>query len=132
MTALSPVRPIFRAFVCTVVPDADQLDENGWQQLEGLVELTLRDRPLAMLRQVRLFLHVIQWFSVLRYGHRFSTLSVEKRAEILSYLQDHRVELIRCGFWGLRTIAFLGFYGRAEASRAIGYAPDRRGWEALQ
>ncbi len=132
MTTLAPVRPIFRAFVCTVMPDAEELDENGWQDLEALVESTLRDRPPAMLRQVRMFLRAIQWLPIFRCGHRFSALSAEKRAGILSYLQNHRIELIRCGFWGLRTLAFLGFYGRAESLRAIGYAPDPRGWEALR
>ena len=132
MTALAPVRPIFRAFVCTVVPDADQLDEKGWQELEASVESTLCDRPPAMLRQFRLFLRVIQWISAFRYGRRFPALKPGQRARILARLQDHRVQLIRCGFWGLRTIAFLGFYGRAEASRAIGYAPNPRGWEALR
>ena len=128
MTMLSPVRAIFRAVVSTVVPEADQLDEQGWQQLETLVETTLRDRPPAMLRQLRLFLRAIQWLPVFRYGRGFTSLSAERRARVLSHLQNHRIELIRCGFWGLRTLAFLGFYCRAEAVRAIGYAADPRGW----
>jgi hypothetical protein len=132
MTTLSTVRPIFRAFVCTVVPEADQLDEKGWQELEILVESTLRDRRPAIIRQLRLFLRAIQWLSVARYGRSFPALGAEKRARILARLEDHRIELIRCGFWGLRTLAFLGFYGRAEAVQAIGYAPDPRGWEVLR
>lgn len=130
MTTLSAVRPIFRIFVRTVVPEADQLDEKGWQELEILVVSTLRDRRPAIVRQLRLFLRAIQWLSVFRYGRNFT--SAEKRARILARLQDHRIELIRCGFWGLRTLAFLGFYGRAEAVQAIGYAPDPRGWEVLR
>jgi len=130
MTTLSPVRGTFRAIVSTVVPEADQLDEQGWQELEALVEATLRDRPPAMLRQLRFFLRAIQWLPVLRYGRAFTSLSAEKRKQVLSRLQDHRIELIRCGFWGVRTLAFLGFYGRAEAVRAIGYAADPRGWGA--
>jgi hypothetical protein len=129
MTTLSPVRGIFRAVVTTVVPEANQLDEQGWQQAETLVEATLRDRPPAMLRQLRLFLRAIQWFPVFRYGRGFTSLDAEKRQQVLSRLQDHRIELIRCGFWGLRTLAFLGFYGREEALRAIGYTANPRGWE---
>ena len=127
---LSRVHPIFRAVVSTVVPEANQLDERGWRELETLVEAALRDRPLTMLRQLRLFLHIIQWLSVFRYGRRFTSLDADRRTRILSHLQDHRIELVRCGFWGLRTLAFLGFYGRAEAVQAIGYAADPRGWEA--
>jgi hypothetical protein len=132
MTVLSPVRPIFRAVVSTVVPEASQLDEQGWAELETLVEAALRDRPPAMQRQLRLFLWAIQWLCVFRYGRGFTSLSADKRTRVLSHLQDHRIELIRCGFWGLRTLAFLGFYGRAEAVKAIGYAADARGWEAVR
>jgi hypothetical protein len=130
MTVLSPVRPIFRAVVSTVVPEAKQLDEPGWRELEALVEATLRDRPPAMLRQLRLFLRTIQWLPVFRYGRGFTSLSAARRAQFLSHLEDHRIELIRCGFWGLRTLAFLGFYGRTAAVQGIGYAADPRGWEA--
>jgi hypothetical protein len=128
MTTLSSVRPIFRAVVSTVVPEASQLDEQGWTELETLVEAALRDRPPAMLRQLRLFLRAIQWLCVFRYGRGFASLSADRRMRVLSYLQDHRIELIRCGFWGLRTLAFLGFYGRSEAVQAIGYVADPRGW----
>jgi len=130
MTQLSPVRPIFRAVVSTVVTEAGQLDERGWQELESLVETTLEGRPPAMLRQLRIFLRMIQWCSVLRFGRRFTSLSPARRTRMLTYLEDHRIELVRCGFWGLRTLAFLGFYGRAETLQAIGYAANSSGWEA--
>ena len=128
MTTLSPVRPTFRAVVSTVVPEANQLDEQGWRELETLVEATLGHRPPAMLRQLQWFLRAIQWLCVFRYGRGFASLSADRRTRVLSHLQDHRIELIRCGFWGLRTLVFLGFYGRAEAVKAIGYAADPRGW----
>jgi hypothetical protein len=38
--------------------------------------------------------------------------------------------IIRVGFWGLRTLALLGYYARPEAAEEIGYTADRRGWEA--
>ena len=128
-TIFSPVRSIFRAVVSTVVPEANKLDEQSWRELETLAETSLRDRPSAMRRQLRLFLRVIQWLPVFRYGRSFTSLSTERRVRVLCYLQDHRIEVIRCGFWGLRTLAFLGYYGRREALQAIGYAADARGWE---
>jgi hypothetical protein len=124
--------PVFRAFVCTVVPEANQLNEQGWHELETLVEAALRDRPAAMSRQLRFFLLAIQCLCVFRYGRAFTSLNADKRTRVLSQLQDHPVELIRCGFWGLRTLAFLGYYGRPEAWRAIGYAPDSLGWGVLR
>jgi Gluconate 2-dehydrogenase subunit 3 len=132
MTVLSPVRSIFRAVVSTVVPEAKELGDPGWSELEMLVETTLQNRPRAMHRQLRLFLRAIQWLPVFRYGKRFTSLSAEQRMRILCTLQDHRVEVIRCGFWGLRTLALLGYYGRPAGVQATGYAADPRGWEALR
>jgi hypothetical protein len=114
------------------VPEAKQLDESGWLASEALVEDALAIRPPALRRQLQLFLRAIEWLPVVRYGHRFSALRDEQRGRILRHLQDHPVERIRCGFWGLRTLALLGYYGRPEAAYAIGYCPEARGWEAVQ
>ena len=132
MTVLLPVRLIFRAVVCTVVPEAKNLGESGWSELETLVETTLQIHPRAMHRQLRLFIRTIQWVPVFRYGRRFTSLRAEERMQVLCYLQDHRLEIVRCGFWGLRTLALLGYYGRPEGVLATGYAADPRGWEALR
>jgi len=131
-SVLAPVRDVFRAVVVNVVPEAKQLDESGWLALEALVEDALAIRPPALRRQLQLFLRAIEWLPVVRYGHRFSALRDEQRGRILRHLQDHPVERIRCGSWGLRTLALPGYYGRPEAAYAIGYCPEARGWEAVQ
>lgn len=130
-SVLAPVRAVFRGVVVTVVPAAKQLNESGWGALEGLVEDALQMRTPALRQQLQLFLRAIEWLPVVRFGRSFSRLREEQRSRVLRHLQDHPVERIRCGFWGLRTLAFLGYYGRPEAARAIGYGPDARGWEAL-
>jgi Gluconate 2-dehydrogenase subunit 3 len=129
---LLPVRSVFRAVVSTVVPEAENLSELGWSELLTLVETTLQDRPRAMHRQLRLFIRAIQLLPVFRYGRFFTSLSAEQRRQVLSYLQDHRLEVVRCGFWGLRTLALLGYYGSPEGVRSTGYAADRRGWEMVR
>ena len=131
-SVLAPVRVVFRAVVVTVVPEAKQLDETGWLALEELVEDALEIRSPALRGQLQLFLFAIEWLPVLRYGRTFGALGDEQRGRILRYLQNHQVERIRCGFWGLRTLALLGYYGRPEAAYAIGYCPEARGWEAVQ
>ena len=131
-SVLAPVRAVFRAVVVTVVPDAKQLDEPNWLALEELVEDALQIRPPALRGQVQLFLRTIQWLPVVRYGRTFSALGDEQRGRVLRYFQDHALKRIRCGFWGLRTLAFLGYYGRPEGAHAIGYAPDPSGWEAVR
>jgi hypothetical protein len=131
-SVLAPVRAVFRAVVVTVVPAANQLDEPSWLALEALVKDALEIRPPALRRQLQLFLRAIEWLPLMRYGRTFTGLEDEQRCRVLRYLQDHPVERIRCGFWGLRTLAFLGYYGRPEGAHAIGYRPDPRGWEAVQ
>jgi len=124
--------PVFRAFAATIVPEATTLDAEGWQQVESLVESMLSQRPAGMVRQIRMLLSLIEWVPVARYGRRFSSLDPARRTRFLASLQDHPVALMRVGFWGLRTLALLGYYGRPEAARAIGYAASAQGWEALQ
>ena len=131
-SVLAPVRAVFRAVVVTVVPDAKQLDDASWLALEALVEDALEIQPPTLRGQLQLFLRAIEWLPVVRYGRTFAALGDEQRSRVLRHLQNHPVERIRCGFWGLRTLAFLGYYGRPEGGRAIGYRPDPRGWEAVQ
>ena len=128
----SSLPPVFRAIVATIVPEATQLDERNWKQVESLVENMLDQRPATLARQIRVFLHSIEWLPALRYGRRFSALDAAQQARALAYLQDHPIELVRVGFWGLRTLALLGYYGRPEGAQAIGYAASARGWEACQ
>jgi hypothetical protein len=132
LPSLCSVRQVFRAVVCAVVPEASALDGRGWADLEALVEAALRGQPAVLRRRLRLALRGIEWLPALRYGRRFTALDPQRRARFLSFLEENPMQLVRLGFWGLRTLALLGYYGRPEAAKAIGYAPDPRGWEALR
>ena len=123
---------IFRAVVTTIVPESASLDAKGWRDLEMVVESLLRDRPERLKRQLRLFLRLIQWLPVVRYGRPFTALDSTARTRVLAHLQNDPIQKVRVGFWGLRTIVLAGYYGRPEAAQAIGYAASARGWEALQ
>lgn len=122
-------RQVLRAAACAMVPEAAGLDEKGWAEFERLIESALRDRPESLRRRLELFLRAIEWLPVLRYGRKFSALEPLQQARFLSWLEKHPVLLIRNGFWGLRTLIFLGYYGQPEITRGIGYAADARGWE---
>ncbi len=123
---------MLRAIISTVIPEASDLDEEGWAELETLIRQSLQGRPRALRRRLGLFLQLVQFGTLLRYGRTFTSLKPRKRAEVLAYLQDHPIGLVRVGFWGVRTLAFLGYYGRAAAAEGIGYRPDPRGWEAVR
>lgn len=121
---------MFRAVVRTVVPEAEELDPAAWDDLEGLVSESLRDRPPELLRGLRLFLRLVEWAPLFRFGRPFTRLDRDRRARFLAGLQTSRAAVVRVGFWGLRTLALLGYYGREPAAESIGYRPDPRGWEA--
>jgi hypothetical protein len=120
----------FRALAETIVPDAARLDEEGWGELARIVDQALADRPASLRRQLALLIGVLTFLPLLRYGRWFPALPSERRARFLSAVQDAPLLLLRRGFWGLRTLVFMGYYARPEAAAEIGYHADVRGWEA--
>lgn len=130
MTEPAPLPRVFRDVAMTVVPESAELGEDGWNELESLVVESLRQRPAAVRRKLRLFMKLVQWLPVLRYGRSFTALSHQRRTRFLARLQEHRLAALRLGFWGLRTLCFLGYYGRAGGARSVGYRPDAAGWDA--
>ncbi|HEY6059167.1 MAG TPA: hypothetical protein VIV10_01165 [Gemmatimonadales bacterium] len=127
---LTSVRPVLRAIGVTVVPEATRLDEAGWAAIEGTVAAALASRPAALQRQFLLFLRVVEWLPLVRFGHRFTRLDPARRTRYLKSLQNAPLLLVRRGMWGLRTLLLMGYYGRPEARDEIGYRADPRGWTA--
>ena len=131
----STVRKILRAFAATIVPALSQTDEdaeNVWEEFENIFEDMLRQRPANVRRRLGIFFHAIQWLPLIRYGRPFTMLNPEQRTKFLRYLQNNRIQLVRSGFWKLRTLCFCCYYGQETVARAIGYFAHLKGWEALQ
>jgi hypothetical protein len=118
----------FRAVARTVVPETAGLGEPGWERLEAIVEAALAQRPPRMRRQLAVFLRLIDWMAVPRHGRRFRSLGDGPRARLLEGLQDSPVLLLRRGFWGLRTLVFMGWYAQADTAERVGYGAHLRGW----
>src|SRR6266516_4263537 len=122
--------PVFRAVATCVVPEAGRLDAAQWDEVEAIVAGAIAARPRAVQRRLALFLNLLELLPVLRYGRRLSRLDPVRRARFLDLLQRAPILLLRRGFWGLRTLILMGYYGRPAAAAAIGYRADARGWEA--
>ena len=129
-TLLAPVRVPFRAIAATVVPDAARLDEHGWAALEAVIEEQLATRPAPLRRQLVVFIRLVDALPLARWGRRFRALDAARRTRVLEALQDAPVLLLRRGFWGLRTLVFMGYYTRPGVASAIGYRAHLRGWLA--
>src|SRR5881398_528934 len=115
--------PVFRAVATCVVPEASRLDAAQWDEMAAIV-------ARAMQRQLALFLILLEWFPLVRYGRRLSRLDPARRTKFLDRLQRSPLLLLRRGFWGVRTLVLMGYYGRPAAAAEIGYRADARGWEA--
>jgi len=128
----SDTRDILRAIATTVVPEAKALTESEWADVERIIASALSKRPPAMVRQVMVFLRTVQRLPLLRYGLRFTSLDDARRAQVLNWLQENRIFLLRKGMWGLRTLILMGYYARPAAADRIGYRASARGWQAIR
>ncbi len=127
---LPGVRRTFRALANTIVPESSRLDEDGWNELEAIVERALAERRPALRRQLGAFIRAVELLPVARFGHRFSNLDAQRRTSVLLALQRSPVLALRRGMWGLRTLVLMGYYARPAAAADIGYDANPRGWDA--
>lgn len=127
---LPPFRGILRAIGSVVLPQPEALDAEGWREAEAIIESALAPRPAGVKRQLRLFLRLLNLMPLPSTGRTFERLSMEKRAAFLARLQRSRVQPLRRGLWGVRTLLFLGYYTQEPVRARIGYRADPRGWDA--
>lgn len=125
-----PVRTVFRAVATSVVPECAQLGDDEWVEFDAIIEGVLATRPEAMGKQLLFFIRAIEALPLARFGTRFSRLGTARQQEVLSALQNSRISALRRGFWGLRTLIFMGYYGRPAAAAAVGYRASPNGWAA--
>ncbi|MFI5142667.1 MAG: hypothetical protein ACHQQS_06435 [Thermoanaerobaculales bacterium] len=121
-------------FLCVagrVVPAATQLDTAALERFRDIVLKALADRPRAVQRQFALFLGVIRWAPLVRFGSRFERLGPDRQDKVLRFLMRAPLGKLRSGFWGLRALVFMGYYARPEVWPEISYAPSFDGNERL-
>ena len=122
-----PRRDFFLALAARIVPESTSLDAEACGRMLALVEEALSTRPAATARELALFLRVLRWLPALRYGRPLDRLGPPAQDAALRWFQDSPVTLFRKGFWGVKTLVYLGYYGRPEAAQAIGYRPSTNG-----
>ncbi len=110
-----------------IAPGIAALDADARDRVVAIVRHAVASRPVALQRQFDLFLNLVRWGPVLRYGRRFDDLDPDRQDAVLRWFYDAPVMVLRQGFWGLKTLVFMGFYGRPEAGAQIGYRPSRTG-----
>jgi hypothetical protein len=130
MSIFPALRAPFRAIATTVVPEAESLTPADWEEVERIVEQAVAMRPPAVRRQLASFIRLVNLLPVARFGRTFMALDTARRARALRALESAPVLLVRRGFWGLRTLVFMGYYARPAIASSIGYRASARGWDA--
>ncbi len=106
------------------------MDERAWLELEAVVARAMSARSPGVQRQLIVFLRLLQTLPLARYGRPFTSLSAPRRHSFLESMERSRLLLFRRGFWGLRSLVFMGYYTRDDVAKAIGYRSVPGGWEA--
>ena len=108
----------------SITPEVAALDAEDRCRMLGIVDAALQDRDPETRRQFGAFLRVVRWAPVARFGRPFDRLAPTRRNATLQWVQDCPVGLLRKGFWSLKALVFMGYYGRPECWTEIGYAPE--------
>lgn len=125
-------RRLFMALAARIVPETAALDDGSRSRGLALVEDLLASRPARMRRELAIFLLLMRWLPALRYGRPLDRLAPGDQDTALTWFQNAPVALFRKGFWGVKTLVFLSYYGRPEIGEAIGYRPEHDGNRQLR
>jgi hypothetical protein len=132
MKSLSTEKAEFlQVLAARIVPETTELDAAGLSRFFGIIDEALFNRPAPVRRQFATFLGLLRWAPVARYGSPLEKLRAERQDAVLRWFEDCPVGLFRKGFWGLKAMVFMGYYGQPETNELVGYAPDFDGKAGL-
>ena len=132
MKSLSQEKAEFlRVLAARIVPETTELDSAGMGRFFGLIDEALLERPAAVRRQFGIYLGLLRWAPLVRFGGPFENLRADRQDAVLRRFESCPVGLLRAGFWGLKVLIFMGYYGQPETNAVVGYAPERDGRAGL-
>jgi hypothetical protein len=123
MDADSPSARRFLEVQRCLVPGAVWLGPEGQKESLRLVLGTLRGQPAGAALGLKVLLFLLEVAAVTRHGRAFNRLNRERQRRLLGWFFDSPIPLLRKGFWGLNTLAKLGYYGQSAIYPKIGYRP---------
>jgi hypothetical protein len=57
-------------------------------------------------------------------GSRIVRSGCSAQDAVLRWFEDCPLGLLRKGFWGLKAMIYMGYYGQPETNELVGYAPE--------
>lgn len=115
------------AVATRIAPGITELDAAGRMRVLDAISRAIASRPAALQRQLALFLGIVRWAPVARYGRPFNRLAPVQQDAVLGWFMDAPVTRLRQGFWGVKALVYMGYYGLPEVADRIGYRPSRAG-----
>ncbi len=107
-----------------VIPGYSDLGQSSRERFLEIVDDALGERPESMRRQLALFLKVLNIAPYFRWGRPLGRLKAVDAERALLWFQEAPIGKLRQGFWGLKTLVFMGYYGQSEVWPTLGYAQD--------
>jgi hypothetical protein len=120
-------RQLLVCLAARVVPESASMAGSPRAQMLFLIDEALAARPPAMQRQFGRFLIVLRWAPLLRYLRPLDRLDPRRQDAVLRWFQDCPFQTVRSGFWGVRTLIFIGYYGRPDVGPDVAYFPAADG-----
>lgn len=114
-----------------IVPEFSDLDTAGTSRFFTIIDEALQERPPGVRRQFGVFLGVVRWAPLVRYGAPFDRLAPERQVAVLRWFEDAPLALLRKGTWGLKAMVFMGYYGQPETNALVGYGAEFDGRSGL-
>jgi hypothetical protein len=132
MKSLSQEKAQFlQTLAARIVPDTTELDAAEAGRFFRIIDDALQEREPLVRRQFAVFLGVLRWAPLFRYGAPLEKLRTTRQDTVLRFFEDCPVSLLRKGFWGLKTMVFMGYYGQPETNLLVGYTPEFDGTAGL-
>jgi hypothetical protein len=133
MKSLSREKAEFlQVLAARIVPEIAELDSAGLGRFFGIIDQALSARPASVRRQFAVFLGLLRWAPIVRYGAPLEKLRNDRQDATLRWFEDCPVSVVRAGFWGLKAMVFMGYYGQPETNQLVGYTPDFNGGARLR
>lgn len=130
MAGLLPLQHRLRPMVETFVPATRDIDAARYRKLVEGIDARLAEEPPALTRQLRILVTILYFLPILCHLCTFAGLTAAQRQRFLERFQDGPIATLRVGIWGLRTLAFVGWYADPDVGRQLGWRAGAGGWQA--
>lgn len=111
----------FLAIVSRIVPRDGDLPAAETPETVRVADRLMAEKEPAVQADFRKFLAVFEWLALLLHGKRFSRLAPDKQDLYMRLWEDSPARKMRQGFWGAKTLSYIGFYSRPESWDETGY-----------